>query len=131
MLVDRVIESRGIDRSDKVFFDPNFYQFHDPFLMKDVARASKRILEARDNEDKTMIYGDYDCDGISGTALLTEGLEAVGLESSYILPSRLTDGYGLSYNLLDQAIESGVKLLITVDCGISDRKSTRLNSSHH
>lgn len=122
MILEKVVKSRGIDFEDKVYNDPNFYQFHDPFLMKGIALAVKRVLEAKDKNEKVSIYGDYDVDGVSGVTVLKEGLESVGIQADFIIPSRLLDGYGLSERLITELRDRGTNLIITVDTGISGKE---------
>jgi len=121
MLVDKVMKLRGWNQEDRVISDPNYCQFHDPFLMKGMALAVKRIIEAIKAKEQITIYGDYDCDGIGGTALLVDSLNKLGAKVNYCIPSRLVDGYGLSEDLLDKVIKEGSELIITVDCGVTGK----------
>ena len=95
--------------------------FHDPFLMPNMERAVERINNAITNKERIIIFGDYDVDGISGTAILVKVLRELGAEVSYRLPDR-QDGYGLNVNWISELKEKNIDLLITVDCGISNRK---------
>lgn len=92
---------------------------HSPFLMKDMDRAVKRILTAIARKEKILVYGDYDADGITGTALLTKVTEQLGGNVDYYIPHRLHEGYGLHQQAVQQAKEAGFSLIVTVDCGIS------------
>jgi len=129
MLLEKVIDSRGLDKEDRVFYDPSFYLFHDPFLMKGIAEAVKRVAEAKEKKEKVTAFGDYDCDGVTGTTVLVEGLGNAGVEVNYIIPSRLLDGYGLSTRLIEKAANEGTKLLITVDTGISGKSQVEFAKS--
>lgn len=91
----------------------------DPFLMKDMGKAVERILRAVDNEEKIVIYGDYDVDGVCATATLFSYLESIGANVFYKLPNRENEGYGLNSRVLKKFKEKGVGLVITVDNGIS------------
>lgn len=91
----------------------------DPFLMKDMDKAVERILRAVDNEEKIVIYGDYDVDGVCATATLFSYLESIGANVFYKLPNRENEGYGLNSRVLKKFKEKGVGLVITVDNGIS------------
>ena len=91
----------------------------DPFLMKDMDKAVERIHRAIENEEKIVIYGDYDVDGVCATATLFSYLESVGANVYYKLPSRENEGYGLNSAVLKKFRDKGVDLVITVDNGIS------------
>lgn len=95
---------------------------HAPALFTDMARAVKKIKTAIQNKDRIMIFGDYDADGITGTAILFRVLSTLGAKVSYRIPHRERDGYGLSEKFIDEFIKLNIKLLITVDCGISCEK---------
>jgi single-stranded-DNA-specific exonuclease len=101
--------------------DEQLKDFHDPFLFSDMEKAVARIKEAIKNEERIIIFGDYDVDGITSTAILFHTLKLFGAQVSYRLPNRVNDGYGLSDKFVDEAAEKGVKLFITVDNGISSR----------
>ena len=86
--------------------------------MPDMERAVKRIIEAKENGEKVIIYGDYDADGVTASTVMKEGLKLMGLEKvEVMLPDRFSDGYGMSKKVVQRAEETGVKLVITVDCG--------------
>lgn len=93
--------------------------FHDPFLFSNMHLAVKRIFEAIEKKERIIIFGDYDVDGISSSAILGHTLAKLGANFSYRLPHRVNDGYGLSEKFIDEFIEKKIKLVITVDCGIS------------
>ncbi len=94
-------------------------EFHDPFLFKDMEKACERIEKTIADQERIIIFGDYDVDGISGTAILVHCLKKLNAAVSYRLPHRVEDGYGLSGKFIDEFAEKNIKLLITVDCGIS------------
>lgn len=104
--------------------------FHDPFLFEDMEKACERIEKAIQNHERIIIFGDYDLDGISGTAILVHTLRQLKAEVSYRLPHRVDDGYGLSEKFIDEFIEKKIKLIITVDCGISCGKEVRKAAAH-
>ncbi len=99
---------------------------HDPYLLKDMKKAVERIKSAIHKQEKVIIFGDYDVDGISGTALLYNVLRELGALVSYRLPHRVEDGYGLSDKFIHTFHEIGANLVITVDCGISCKKQIAL-----
>lgn len=108
------------------FLNPTLDQLSDPLLLSGMADAVQRITRARDKNEHVRVFGDYDVDGISGTAILVNGLRRFGLEHvSFDMPKRLTEGYGLDLEHVDEAIAQGVTLLITVDNGISAHEPAR------
>ena len=123
--VDKIIATllveRGITSFDEArcFFRPSLDQIHNPFLMKDMDRAIRRIDEAISRGERIMIYGDYDVDGTSAVALLYSYLGAFYSNIDFYIPDRDTEGSGISYQGINTAHESGVKLMIALDCGIN------------
>lgn len=101
------------------FLDPKLQHLPDPFLIGEMEVAVARLVAAIQGGEKIAIHGDYDVDGVSGTALLVEGLRSLGAEADYFIPLRLRDGYGLSADHLRQAVASGASVAVSVDCGIS------------
>ena len=93
--------------------------FYDPFLMPDMQKAVDRIINAIENKEKVIIYGDYDVDGITSTTVLKQFLAERGLIVDWYIPNRLNEGYGLNKNAIKEINDKGYKLIITVDCGIS------------
>ena len=112
----------------RLFLKPTLDDLYDPFLMKDMDKAVDRILQAMNNNEKIMIYGDYDVDGITATALLTLAFRELGVQVSHYLPDRMNEGYGLSETGVSEAIKRNSKLIITVDCGIRAHKEIELAS---
>lgn len=102
---------------------------HDPFLLRDMDRAVERISLALQRRETICVFGDYDVDGITATCLLTHRLSALGVEIIPYVPNRLTEGYSLNSNALYQLRASGVSLIITVDCGITNVQETLLANS--
>lgn len=121
-IFQNILKNRQITDPEQVnnYLSPNYKKgFHNPFLMKDMERAVERLNQAINKQERIMIFGDYDVDGISGTAVLCNTLRLCGANFSYRLPHRVHDGYGLNIKFIDEFLEKGVKILITVDCGIS------------
>ena len=118
-LVARVLSARGMRDPEEVyrFLNPTLRNLHDPFLMKDMDKGVKRIGEALDSREKILVHGDYDADGITSTALMVKTLEGKSEVITH-LPSRYEDGYGISENGIDKAVDEGASLMISVDCGI-------------
>jgi single-stranded-DNA-specific exonuclease len=121
LVTARVLVARGINSSaDAVnFFSPTLSSMLDPFLLKGMNLAVERVFLARNSGETVCIYGDYDVDGITGTALLVSYLRQSGVTCSYFIPNRFDDGYGLNEESLQRIIDSGATLIITVDCGIT------------
>lgn len=111
---------RGLDTPEKLdaFFDDSG-RLEDPFHLPDMQKAVDRINQAIFDGERICIYGDYDCDGVTSTALLYTYLETQGADVTYMLPNRLTDGYGLNMNVVDRMKELGTQLVVTVDNGIA------------
>lgn len=120
-LLSTVLVNRGIvdDEEIRVFLNPTRSDFHDPYLMPDMEIAVERIIKAIDNQEKVIIYGDYDVDGITSITVLKKFLKTCGLEADYYIPNRLSEGYGLNKAAIDYIKEKEYTLIITVDCGIS------------
>ena len=120
-LLATVLVNRGIvdDEEIRVFLNPTRSDFHDPYLMPDMEIAVERIIKAINNQEKVIIYGDYDVDGITSITVLKKFLKTCGLEVDYYIPNRLSEGYGLNKAAIDYIKENEYTLIITVDCGIS------------
>ena len=115
-----ILVSRGITEYEDVedFFDTDF-SFCDPYLIADMDKAALRIKRAIDNFEKICVYGDYDADGVTSTALMYSYLSSHGADVMYYIPDRITEGYGMSCSAVDKLHAQGVKLSVTVDNGVS------------
>ncbi len=120
-LLATVLVNRGItnQRDIEIFLNPTRKDFHDPYLIKDMNIAVDRIIKAINNKEKTIIYGDYDVDGITSITVLKKFLKERGLDVEYYIPNRLNEGYGLNKSAIDEISKKEYTLIITVDCGIS------------
>ena len=121
-LVKGILSSRGISEPVEVekFLHPSVKEYMpDPSVLKDMDVATNVIADAICANQKIAIYGDYDVDGITSTAVFVKYLQALGIDVSWHLPTREGEGYGLNIAAIEQIAQDGVKLLITVDCGIS------------
>lgn len=120
-VVARLLCLRGYDEVEqaRTFFQPDITQWHDPYLFEQMQDAVDCILAAGSMGLRICVYGDYDCDGICATALLSRFLASMDFEVLPYIPSRHDNGYGLSCDAIDQLAEQGVELIITVDCGIT------------
>ncbi|MCL2342268.1 MAG: DHH family phosphoesterase [Firmicutes bacterium] len=120
-LLAKLLINRGITEDDEIetFLNPKRNDFYDPFLILDMEKAVSRILKAIKSKEKVIIYGDYDVDGITSTAVLKKFLAERGLDADYYIPNRLEEGYGLNKEAISDIVGQGYTLVITVDCGIS------------
>ena len=122
--VDRIIAillvERGVTSYEEArrFFRPGLDQVHDPFLMKGMKEAIHRINEAIEKHQRIMVYGDYDVDGTSAVALVYSYLKELNRNIDFYIPDREREGYGISTQGIDYARDTGVKLIIALDCGI-------------
>jgi single-stranded-DNA-specific exonuclease len=115
--------------SCKQYFRPDTANMLDSFLFRDMTRAVDRIRKALQNNEKIVVYGDYDVDGVTSTAVMVKVLRALGAECDFYLPNRLTDGYGLSESGVRQIASSGARLMVTVDCGVTATHEIALAAS--
>ncbi|WKN45170.1 single-stranded-DNA-specific exonuclease RecJ [Tunicatimonas pelagia] len=115
-----LLAQRGVSSYDqaKDFFRPDLDQLHDPFLMKDMDHAVRRLVLAMHREEKILVYGDYDVDGTCSVALVYYFLREIYDKVDYYIPDRYQEGYGVSERGIQRAVENEVALLITLDCGI-------------
>ncbi|PJA86801.1 MAG: single-stranded-DNA-specific exonuclease RecJ [Candidatus Moranbacteria bacterium CG_4_9_14_3_um_filter_42_9] len=119
----QLLKNRGIVSEKEIdgFFSFDYENdIHDPFLFADMNKAVSRIIEAQEKKEKIAVFGDYDADGVTATALMAQTLEALGFSGVHIyIPDRQIEGYGMNYDAVDFLAKKGVKLVITVDCGIT------------
>ncbi|MGN1418875.1 MAG: single-stranded-DNA-specific exonuclease RecJ [Acutalibacteraceae bacterium] len=115
-----LLVARGITSQEKIedFFSDECH-FCDPFEIVDMDKAAERIEQAVESGERIAVYGDYDADGVTSTAILFLFLEMIGANVTYYIPDRNTEGYGLNKNAIKKLYETGVKLVVTVDNGIS------------
>ena len=120
-IIGQLLWQRGIRTAEeaRAFLHPADTPFHDPFLMADMECGAERVLRAVRRGEPIVIYGDYDVDGMTATALLMRSIRALGGNVSYYIPNRFTEGYGLNADALQQIAGEGCRLLVTVDCGIA------------
>ena len=114
-----IMAKRGIkEENARHFFHPQLTELHDPFLMKDMDKAVERLNEAMGRKERIMVYGDYDVDGCTAVALVYKFLQQYYSNIDYYIPDRYDEGYGVSRKGIEYANETGVKLIIILDCGI-------------
>ncbi|HEV7423618.1 MAG TPA: DHH family phosphoesterase, partial [Candidatus Paceibacterota bacterium] len=118
-----LLEKRGIkdEAQAEIFLTPDYKRdLHDPFLMRDMEKACVRLYEAIENKEKIVIYADYDCDGIPGAVILSDLFKEINYKNYEVyIPQRNSEGYGLNLEAIKQFAESNVKLIITIDLGIT------------
>ena len=126
--IAKILNARGITDMTvvKKYFSDEYEEGYDPFLMHDMQKAVDRINKAIENEEKILVYGDYDADGITSTVLLVETLISMGANVSSYIPNRFEEGYGPNKEAFTKIINSGISLIITVDNGIAGVEEVNL-----
>ena len=123
-LFSRLLINRGIlcQKDAKDFFLPTLEKLPNPNLMYGIKKSVERIIQAVGKNEKIVIYGDFDCDGITSTAILYNFLFSIGADVKAYNPDRLEEGYGINFDSIDKLVSEGYKLFITTDCGISENQ---------
>jgi len=131
-IVNSILLSRGYETvaEHEAFLNPRFSDMIDPMQLKGIGKAVDRIVRARNSGEKITVYGDYDVDGITSTALLVSFLARIGCNVSYFIPNRFDDGYGLNSDSILSCISLGARLIISVDCGITSRDEALFCMEH-
>ena len=124
-LLAQVLINRGISDANTagVFLSPKLTELIEPERMPGIDIAVRRLKQAIKNKEKISVYGDYDVDGITGVAILWQLLTLLGAQADYYIPHRIDEGYGLNKEAVQQLAKDGSKVLITVDCGVTDFES--------
>lgn len=132
VLITELLLNRGFRTKKEVdiFLNPTSNNLHDPFLFEDMKKAVSRLIKAKNNKEKIMIYGDYDVDGLSGTAYLIIMLRNIGLDVDYYIPNRVHEGVGINKNLIKYLMKKKVKLFITVDTGLKNNSEVENFKRH-
>ncbi len=122
VLIDALLRARNIitEEDRRKFVMDGDGVWYDPFLFKDMDKAVDLICDTLDNKGKILVYGDYDCDGVTATSILVRYFRSHDADVSYIVPHRAEHGYGLTDNIIDKVLEVSPDLLITVDCGVTN-----------
>lgn len=128
LLINRGIS--GIDQA-RTFLTGGIAELYNPFLMEGMHEAVLRLKKAIKKNEKILVHGDYDVDGITAISILMFTLRSLGADPLYYIPDRLTEGYGLSSRGVEEAIRSGAHLVVTVDCGISSYEEVKTLNSHN
>lgn len=122
-LLQQLLYNRGIvSRAEAHTYIESYGSLYDPFLLSQMEEAVDRIHQALERGEQVTVYGDYDCDGITGTVLLYEFLKKIGADAAYYIPDRFEEGYGLNVGAVENLAQNGCKLMLTVDCGIRSIK---------
>lgn len=124
-LVDELLRMRGIETAEDRarFLAPDYDRdLHDPFLFARMRDVMERLRQAKESGERIGIFGDFDADGITSTVLLSEGLRKLDIPFSVYLPDKHTEGHGLSTQAIERFVDEGVSLIMTVDCGVSNRE---------
>jgi single-stranded-DNA-specific exonuclease len=131
--VGRLLRQRGLDTvpAAQEFLNPDWYQPADPLVLGDWRQALNRIALAEQRGEPVAIYGDYDVDGITGTAILTEALREIGIDARPFIPHREREGYGLQDEAVGRLAADGARVLITADCGITALREIALARERH
>lgn len=124
LLTGRLLVARGISSPEEArrYLSPSFDDFLDPFGLIDMESAVSRVCRAIEEKERITVVGHEDTDGITGSVVVLEGLREVGADGDYYLPSRVEEGHGLSPGAISHAAGVGASLIVTVDCGVSDRR---------
>lgn len=120
-LVDRVLEARNLQDQAEQFLNPSLRSLHEPGLIPGLERSAQRLLEAIEKDERIVVYGDYDVDGVTASAILIHTIRAISADAkvrSYI-PHRIDEGYGLNEQAISTLHEEGADLIVSVDCGIT------------
>ena len=119
-IIATLLVQRGIETFEqaKTFFRPSLNDLHDPFLMKGMDKAVKRIEEALETDENILVFGDYDVDGTTAVSLVSSFLKQLSPNIDTYIPDRYLEGYGISFKGIDYAEDNGISLIIALDCGI-------------
>ena len=128
-----LLASRGLHAADscRLFLNPSLPDLHDPWMLKDLPQAVERIRRAVRCNERIMVLGDYDVDGVTATFLLVSAIKRLGAPVLYHIPNRLKEGYGLNATTVEEASRRGVSLIVTVDCGTSSVDEVALASARN
>ncbi len=131
LVTARLLQQRGVTTPEAAarFLKPSLDQLHDPFALSGMAAAVDRVLAAIARNERVVIHGDYDADGITSTVILERAISALGGDVSHFIPERIKDGYGLQAPAVERLHAAGARLIISVDCGIRSLEAARRASS--
>ncbi len=124
-LIEDILVARGYSTAQQrdIFLFPKYERdSHDPFLLPDMDKAVERLVKAKNDKEKVVVYGDYDIDGLTASTILFDSFEKFGIDSSVYIPNRFIEGYGMSLDAVEKIADMGGQLIITVDCGSLSHK---------
>jgi single-stranded-DNA-specific exonuclease len=131
-LIEEILKSRGYGTkaAREAFLSPDYMaEKHDPFLLPDMQKAVDRLVVAKEKNERVVVYGDYDIDGLTASTVLLDSLTNFGINTSVYIPNRFVEGYGLSSTALEIIADGGGQLVVTVDCGsLSHKEIEHANS---
>jgi single-stranded-DNA-specific exonuclease len=132
-VIATLLVQRGITTFEqaKAFFRPDLSMLHDPFRMNDMGKAVQRLGSALQQNEKILVYGDYDVDGTTSVSMMYSFIRSIHSHVDYYIPDRYSEGYGISFKAIDYAIEHGVSLIIALDCGIKAVDKIAYANEHH
>jgi single-stranded-DNA-specific exonuclease len=118
----QVLINRGMSGISEIdaFITPKLNYLSNPYEIPDMEKAAQRVLSAKNNAERVAVFGDYDVDGVTGTAILLLTLKDLGIDVTYYIPHRYSEGYGMNNSAVKKLYDEGVRLIVTVDCGISN-----------
>jgi single-stranded-DNA-specific exonuclease len=127
LVTARLLQQRGVTTPEAAarFLKPSLDQLHDPFALTGMAAAVDRVLKAIARNERVIIHGDYDADGITSTVILERAIASLGGDVSHFIPERIKDGYGLQVPAVERLHAAGARLIISVDCGIRSLEAAR------
>jgi len=128
----QVLINRGLSGISEIdaFITPKLNFLSNPYDIPGMEKAAQRVLSAKERGERVAVYGDYDVDGVTGTAILLLTLKDLGIDATYYIPHRYSEGYGLNNRAIKKLFDEGVKLILTVDCGISNVIEIEYANSH-
>jgi single-stranded-DNA-specific exonuclease len=128
LLVAQMLVNRGITEAEdgRRFLSPSLMHLHDPATMPGIQPAAERIVQAIRQGERIVIYGDYDVDGITATAILWHAIKLLGGQVEFYIPHRLEEGYGMNAEAIGAICDGGAKLIVSVDCGITALAEAKL-----
>jgi single-stranded-DNA-specific exonuclease len=131
-LVAQILLNRGLEHADDArnFLRPNLKLLHEPSLISGLDIAAERIARAVRDKEKIVVYGDYDVDGITAVSILWHALRVLGGDVHYYIPHRLEEGYGLNADAVAELCQTGAKLIVTVDCGVTAIEPAKIAKDH-
>ena len=119
-VVARILVNRGLEEAEfETFLHPELDKLHDPFLMEDMNQAVRIICHDIEEGHSIRIVSDYDVDGVMANYILYKGLRRIGADVDYVIPHRVRDGYGINEEIIEKAVEDGIRTIVTCDNGIA------------